>query len=446
MKFYFTYFTFCLFISSFWAQSFNFLYISENVSYFTSADFNGDGFSDILYAEAGFNSPKNINILIHNQSPAVNFFRGTVKSQSLISGRFLPIDIDGDGDIDVIYPNGTNFDTEALINDGQGSFTTVPLNISGASYFLQADMDGDGEMDIVGINNETNKVFLYTRTANMVYSSQEIYSFSSLEDFTLGDINNDGKIDIVLCFSGFIGNQLVVLENNGNNNFTERIVVQNDIRASLCTLSDLNGDGLKDIVFASSFGHIYVAINKGSFNFEVENLVSLNNNFMTSILTEDVTGDGVDEILFSHTELGNRLIRNINKNDLSFDIEDIPGGFGMFEMLSADFNKDNAIDILGSNGDLWMLLNNIPQVPSSTKDWESSYKIYPIPATNSLTIEELAEGIYSATFYTISGEIASTISFDNTSLDISTLPVGLYIMEVKDSKGISVLSSKVIKQ
>lgn len=58
------------------------------------------------------------------------------------------IDLDGDGDADVLGPHDPDSGTLWLENDGQGGFTARSLTTSDICAGVTADFDGDGRMDI----------------------------------------------------------------------------------------------------------------------------------------------------------------------------------------------------------------------------------------------------------------------------------------------------------
>jgi len=73
------------------------------------------------------------------------------------------VDLDGDGDLDVLYTNGDTFDSQMikpehsvqwLENQGTYPFRRhVVARISGAYRALAADLDRDGDLDIVACSN-----------------------------------------------------------------------------------------------------------------------------------------------------------------------------------------------------------------------------------------------------------------------------------------------------
>ena len=126
------------------------------------------------------------------------------------------------------------------------------------------DVDGDGYLDIVAARggerpsnsaNQQNKVYLYEQEVGG-YSNENTIVFGSGNDASRGvvvaDMNNDGKMDIVLsneCESSFIYLQ----DENGqfpNDDTNYAIAIPNssnlDIRA--IEVADLNHDNLNDIV------------------------------------------------------------------------------------------------------------------------------------------------------------------------------------------------------
>jgi hypothetical protein len=117
----------------------------------TAGDFNNDGNLDLA---VGCNNTTTLQIYLGNgnstfQSPTtVNFTSGI--AQNLTVGDF-----DGDGNLDLLFANGSNTFI-VLAGDGSGGFSTSPLasfgcacSISNLSPFLPVDVSGDGRLDVI---------------------------------------------------------------------------------------------------------------------------------------------------------------------------------------------------------------------------------------------------------------------------------------------------------
>lgn len=131
-------------------------------------------------------------------------------------------DLDGDGDLDILYTNGDNFDRGQLKPfhavhwmENKGSFPWVDhelIKMPGTHRALAGDMDGDGDLDIVAISLLTNAVLArfgkdkfdavcwleQTAPGTFVRRTLELGSCNhpSLE---MGDFDADGDLDLAVA-------------------------------------------------------------------------------------------------------------------------------------------------------------------------------------------------------------------------------------------------------
>jgi len=79
-----------------------------------------------------------------------------------------------------------------------------------------------------------------------------------------------------------------------------------------------------------------------------------------------------------------------------------------------------------------------PSAITEVNNFENSFAIFPNPTTTSLTIETPAHSTIQ--ILTIQGQLikAMTVSNSKTEIDVSTMPAGVYIVEVKTEKGVGV--------
>ena len=122
------------------------------------ADFNGDGFNDIVSlggtVPCSLCSPSPppvpIEIMLYKNGQYVYHEITQIFSNNLNSdGEAKAFDIDQDGDQDIVLSNGN-----IAINDGAANFTVIQFsnqNITGEFYLF--DYDGDGSIDIISRNN-----------------------------------------------------------------------------------------------------------------------------------------------------------------------------------------------------------------------------------------------------------------------------------------------------
>ena len=124
-----------------------------------AADIDNDGDLDIIVSGEGGGAVKNA-IFINNA--------GTYSLQGsenvITPGHFADIklgDIDGDGDLDVIFNGNSNGDMGKgiALNDGTGVFTRSTLDVTGATISCGfADFNNDGLVDYYAIGNGTGNI------------------------------------------------------------------------------------------------------------------------------------------------------------------------------------------------------------------------------------------------------------------------------------------------
>ncbi len=280
-------------------------YDSEDIAI---ADFNNDGWLDLVFA-----AEDDMNHEFYLNKGNGKFEEVKNKFPQFISNAAQAYDFNGDGAIDLIF--GNQGQSRLFINDGKGNFTDetqsrLPIDEDTTTQDIAlVDVDNDGDIDIIMGNESGNQLwinqgkgFFSNETANRLPSSANIETRKVI----IIDVNKDNNPDIFLCnvaYDDTKNNQDKLYLNNGNGNFTD--VTETHLPAQdLSTLDalplDVNHDGHLDLILAHG-GKVKpsVFINNGSGKFILDENVLSGLSFLgnyIAILAQDFNHDGKADI------------------------------------------------------------------------------------------------------------------------------------------------------
>ncbi|MEQ8905559.1 FG-GAP-like repeat-containing protein [Ekhidna sp.] len=244
-----------------------------------------------------------------SESFAVNTI---AQSLSGIKGVYS-IDMDGDGDLDIV--SASTFSLDWHENDGNQNFTTHDLGLSGNSptACYAADIDNDGDIDIIG--GSQTKLSWFENDGTQSFTQHDLpFSIGAAGDVFAIDLDDDGDIDLVSAER--IDDEVVWYENDGNQSFSEHIVSNDADEVYAIVVADLDGDGDIDIASSSnSDDKVAWYENDGTESFSTH-IISLSSNGPRSLFSGDIDGDG-DLDLVSGNYDGNNIIWYENRANVS---------------------------------------------------------------------------------------------------------------------------------
>jgi len=130
-------------------------------------------------------------------------------------------DIDNDGDLDLLGANAGTGNAELLaVNNGLGTFTNVSAQLmpnpnvdDNDSKFIDYDMDGDLDLIVARLGGTAERIYTNNGGGGFNEVAGQITPISdSTLDIMVGDLNNDGRPDIVTAQgeSGSFRNRLYI--------------------------------------------------------------------------------------------------------------------------------------------------------------------------------------------------------------------------------------------
>jgi hypothetical protein len=236
-------------------------------------DVDGDGDQDLV---SGNLSDYETNKLYLNNGTFSPFYNveGTEIGIDTISDSTSAIafgDVDKDGDLDIVTGNYNNFNRLYLNNGTQMPFNGVAGTEIGSETdptqdIVLGDVDGDGDLDVVvGNYNTLNKLYLNNGTSTP-FSGATAFDIgldtNDTRSIALGDVDNDGDLDVVAGNRGynpFETNKLYL--NNGTDtpfSGVTGVEISTELYPTAAiALSDIDDDGDLDVVTGSGAGYGY---------------------------------------------------------------------------------------------------------------------------------------------------------------------------------------------
>ena len=182
-------------------------------------------------------------------------------------GLTIAADLDGDGKMEIISPFLILKALTVVRNKSTIGNISFASPVDSPSYYLtwaalDADLDGDGKLDLVATNesgSDAISIFRNTSTPGKISFAPRIdypTDNSSSMPAYIGDIDGDGRPDIVIVPVDTYGDSIVIYRNTstiGNISFAKPVGVHMGINAVVSSIlvGDLDGDGKPELIVSS---------------------------------------------------------------------------------------------------------------------------------------------------------------------------------------------------
>ena len=211
------------------------------------------------------------------------------------------------------------------------------------------DVNGDGKLDLVTTNNNSNgSVSVLLGNGDGTFQAQQTFATGSFPySVTLGDVNGDGRLDIINA-SG-VTNKVSVLLGNGNGTFQTQQPFATGTFPRSVTLGDVNGDGKIDLITANNLSNnASVLLGNGNGTFQAQQTFTTGAG-PTSVTLGDVNGDGKLDIITANATDDTTSVLLGNGNGTFQAQQTFATGDNPQEVTLGDVNSDGRLDIITAN-------------------------------------------------------------------------------------------------
>ena len=302
---------------------------AANAPSFAVADFNGDTRADVIAS-----SPRSLNggssgplsfVLYPGSATGKLGAGGAPIVTTLIDVKMVSAgDVNGDGKMDLILASRNALTVLPGLGNGtfgaqldQSSLAQEPIDLR------VADFNGDGRADVVALmpdisaHGGASGVFVFFGQANGSLSTGvQIDPSSTAGALAVGDLNGDGRADIVAGDRQGSGTAVRIYLGNANGTFTAPAPISLASTYFVLGVADMNADGKADLVIggadpATQITNLYVHLGAGTGAFQSPKAFPIPNGLtdgLTAMALADFDGDGKVDAIITRSQLSTFVI------------------------------------------------------------------------------------------------------------------------------------------
>jgi hypothetical protein len=322
------------------------------------ADLNGDHALDLAVAYEGTD---NVGIFFQTAPGFYSDLPLILADGAIDSPRGITsADLDEDGDQDLAVANALSDNLAVFFQVAPGQFALPPLLLSDPRLvapldIASVDLDLDGDLDLLSANVLSDNFGLYFQDSPGSFTDvPQLLSAPGIERparVEVADLDRDGDADLVVTCPLLDTLAVFYLERPGEFGSPVLLRTQDLDRPLAIRVSDLNQDGFLDIVTTSQSDQVMVFYQEPQGQFSQDSLARLDLAFPAGLSSADLDGDGDED-----------LVAGALDQKMAVYLQKGPGCFSEPALLisengilegraanAADLDQDGDLDLLSVN-------------------------------------------------------------------------------------------------
>lgn len=334
-------------------------------------DLNKDGKPDLVVTSE---QSRTITVLLGLGGSDARF-RGTGSSVTVSDspGEMVLGDVNSDANLDLAFVSHDSYGVTILLGDGKGGLALAansPILMKEGQHphthgMAMGDLNRDGKLDLVTVNNADNDVSVAFGDGRGNFTHAPASPFAvgpSPYPLALGDVNNDGRPDIVATATATgprraqqlpFSRALTLLLADGRGGFRSSLLPLRTGQPWFVLIGDVNSDGKADLMASHhDQSELTVLLGDGSGSFKEASASPFNfgHNALRMVLA-DVNRDGKPDVVAAAGDGVGVMLGDGRGGFAPAPHSPISTGKGTWQLAVSDVNGDGKPDIITTSAE-----------------------------------------------------------------------------------------------